>query len=144
MAFDPKRAIHGKWSELWIDNEKYNEATSCQAKVKAEKVDVPMCGKPGKAKKNAGWEGTGTIKLTKITSKLTKKVALAIKDGRALNATIVSKIKDPDAFGFETVAYYGCEFDEATLSDWESGKIIEESYPFTFIDFDFLDEIVED
>lgn len=144
MAFDPKRAISGNKGELWIDNEKYNEATQCQGKVKADKVDVPMCGKKGKPKKNTGWEGSGTVKMTKITSKLAKKVSTSIKNGTALNATIISQLNDPDAYGYESVAFYGCEFDEATLVDWESSKLVEESYPFTFTDFEFLNEIIAD
>lgn len=141
MSFDPKRAINGKWGELWIDNEKYNNVSECQGKVKADKVDVPMCGRPGKAKKNSGWEGTGTVKFTKIDSKLAKKVATAIKKCTALNSTIISKLTDPDAYGYESIVYYGVEFDESTLSDWATEKIVEESYPFTFTDFDFVNEI---
>lgn len=52
------------------------------------------------------------------------------------------RLADPDALGEERVVLYGCKFSKATLMDWEGGKVTEESYDFSFEDWDFLDSII--
>ena len=55
---------------------------------------------------------------------------------------IIMRLEDPDALGAERVFLYGCKFNKATLMDWEAEKETEESYDFTFEDWDFLDLII--
>lgn len=43
--------------------------------------------------------------------------------------------------GGERVAFYGCKLDKAILTDWEAGKNGEESYSFTFEDWEILDSV---
>ena len=62
-----------------------------------------------------------------------------LKKGKSPSFTIISKIDDPDAIGAERVALYGCKFDKMIITDWERKKIGEESYSFTFEDWDLLD-----
>ena len=50
-------------------------------------------------------------------------------------------MNDPDAIGAERVAYYGCVIDKMILSDWEAGKTGEESYGFTFQDWEPMQTI---
>ena len=61
--------------------------------------------------------------------------------GKMMTCTIVSHVKDPDALGAERVALYGCLFDKISLIDWEAGKMGEESYSFTFSDWELLKTI---
>ena len=62
-----------------------------------------------------------------------------LKSGKAPSFTIITKIDDPDAIGVERIALYGCKFDKMTLADWERKKNAEESYNFTFEDWELLD-----
>ena len=48
---------------------------------------------------------------------------------------------DPDALGVERIALYNCLIDAVDLINWSVGKVGEESYNFTFEDFDELDTI---
>jgi Phage tail tube protein len=138
----PERAISGTHGEIWIDGEKFAEAYGLQAKADFIKEKVPMCGVPsGQGQKYMGWEGKGTLRITKVNSRLTRKVAEQVKRGVLEPMTIVSKLADPAAFGAERVVLTGCTFDDLTLADWESGKIVQEEKPFTFTDFDFIDYI---
>ena len=55
--------------------------------------------------------------------------------------TVVSKLADPNAAGAERVAFYGVQFTDLTLADWQvatTGKI---TAPFTFTRYEFLDMI---
>ena len=54
---------------------------------------------------------------------------------------IITNIADPDSNGSERVALRGCKFDKLILADWEAGKNGEESYSFTFEDWEYLDMI---
>ena len=76
---------------------------------------------------------------SKVSSYVTKKMSEKLKKGKSPSFTIISKIDDPDAIGAERVALYGCKFDKMILTDWERKKIGEESYSFTFEDWDLLD-----
>lgn len=133
MTFKPEQAISGTYGEAWIDGEKFAECYGLQAKINILKEDVPMCGTPnGKGKKMMGWEGTGSIRLNKINSKLLKKQLGALKTGKELVFTIVSKLADPASLGAERVSIADCTFDDITLADWEANTVLKEEKPFTF------------
>jgi hypothetical protein len=131
--FKPEQAISGTHGEAWIDGEKFAEVFGLQAKIDLLKEDVPMCGtNSGKGKKVMGWEGKGTVRFTKINSKILKKQLDALRQGKEFVVTIVSKLADPSAAGAERVSIPDCTFDDITLVDWEANKVISEEKPFTF------------
>jgi hypothetical protein len=134
--FKPEHAISGTHGEAWIDGEKFAEVYGLQAKMNKIKEPVPMCGtNNGTGQKLMGWEGTGSIRFTKINSKLLKKELALLKQGKELAVTIVSKLADPAAMGAERISISGCTFDDITLADWEAKQILQEEKPFTFSEF---------
>jgi hypothetical protein len=136
ILFKPENAISGTYGEAWIDGEKFAEIYGLQAKMNLLKEDVPMCGtNNGTGKKLMGWDGTGSVRFTKINSKLLKKQLALLKQGKELSVTIVSKLADPAAMGAERVSISGCTFDDITLADWEAKQILQEEKPFTFSEF---------
>lgn len=139
--FDPKRAIDGTWGEMYLEGEQVRETTALSLKVQMNFQDVPMCGTWAKQKKSAGWEGSGSVTMTKTNSRMAILLADEIKEGRMPEFTIISALKDKDAFGHERVVVKGVQFSELTLADWASNKVGEVTLPFTFTDFDFLDMI---
>lgn len=138
---DGKDVINGTWGEVWLDGEKLSECYALQAKVTLEKSDINMCGKMAKAHKVTGTDGKGTLKLHKVNSRIIIKVSDNIKKGKETVCTVVSKLADPDSFGAERVVIKDMTIDELTLADWEARKNGDESIPFTFTDWDFLDLI---
>ena len=93
-------------------------------------------------KKMTKAEGKGSIKLHHVRSNIAKKMSDAVKSGKTASCKIIMRLADPDALGEERVVLYGCKFSKATLMDWEGGKVTEESYDFSFEDWDFLDSII--
>lgn len=138
---DGKDIINGTWGEVWIDGDKVSECSAFQAKVTLEKADINICGKLAKAHKIIGTEGKGTMKLHKVSSRMIIKVSDNIKKGKETVCTVISKLADPDSYGAERVVVKDMTIDELTLADWEARKNGEESIPFTFTDWDFLDLI---
>ena len=140
-SYAPEKVINGTYGELWIDDDYMAETTGLEAKVTLEKTEVNQAGTLAKGQKVTGIEGKGTIKLNKVTSYFAKKLSDSIKQGKTPVCTIISKLADPDALGVERVKITGVTFDELTLADWEVKKLAEESVPFTFTGWDFLDTI---
>jgi hypothetical protein len=135
----PTQAMLGTWGELWLDDEYMAEVKKFRAEVTINYDDVKSARKLMTGKKITGLEGTGEVGLAKVSSFCMKKISDALKAGKTPSFKIVSKLKDPDAIGAERVVCYGCKFEKATLADWEVGSIGEESYSFTFEDWELLD-----
>lgn len=140
-GYDGKNVINGTYGEAWINGDYVAEVTGLQAKISLDKSDVNICRKLAKSHKVTGMEGKGTLKLNKVTSRMAILMSDNIKQGKETVCTIISKLADPDAFGAERVVIKNATFDELTLADWEAKKNGEESIPFTFDDWDFLDLI---
>lgn len=136
-----KRVISGTWAELWLDGELVGECYGCQAKVTADKEKIAMCGRMMSDSKVMGLSGTGSIRLHKVSSRMIELLGEAMKTGSDPRFTLISKLKDPDAYGAERVALYGVSFDDLTLIDWEAKTVGRTECPFTFSDFDPLDII---
>ena len=68
-----KRVISGTWGEVWIDGELVAECTACQAKYTYNKETVPMCGQMANDKKVVSVDGTGSITLNKVYSRMQEK-----------------------------------------------------------------------
>ena len=69
------------------------------------------------------------------------KIGSNLKAGKATRATIITNIEDPEAFGAERIRLDDVVFTEIKLADWEAGKLLEESIPFSFSGWEVLDSI---
>lgn len=133
--------MSGSWGEVWIDSDYMAEATGVEAKITLSTTDVTQCRTLKKGYKVTGIEGKGSLKLNHVTSYFINRMAAAIKAGKTPKATIISKVDDPDAFGAERVMLSDCVFTELTLANWEAGKLMEDSIPFSFGDFEVLESV---
>lgn len=140
---ESKRIINGTYGELWLDNAKVAEVIGFQAKVNIDKEDVNIAGSNVTYKKMIGWNGTGSLRMHKVNSRMGRKLKDYIKKGKDMSFTIISKLADPDAYGSERVVVKGVAFDDLTLADWEVKTKGEIESPFTFTDFDYIDSIKE-
>lgn len=140
-GYRAEQVINGSHGELWINGDYVAEITGFEAKVTLEKSEVHMVKKLSKGYKVTGYEGKGSIKLNKVTSRFIKLMNDNMKKGKQTVCTIISKLDDPDAMGAERIIIKDATFDELTLANWEAKKNGEESIPFTFSDWDVLDVI---
>jgi hypothetical protein len=138
---DASKVINGTWGEVWLDSDLVSEATSLQATVTLQKTKIAMCGKLAQDTKVTGVECKGTLKLLKTSSRMIQKVNDNLLKGKETVCTIVSALEDPDSFGAERLSISDAKFDQLTLMNWEAAKNGEESIPFTFTTWKFLDTI---
>nr|DAW77762.1 MAG TPA: tail tube protein [Caudoviricetes sp.] len=136
-----KQIVYGTFGEMWIDGYKLGEVQELKATISADKIEVKIARKMSKGYKVTGYTGKGSFKVHKVSSYFIKKLAPSIKEGKQVLCTIISKTSDPDALGTERVALYDCLIDSVDLINWSVGKLGEESYNFTFEDYDILDAI---
>ena len=139
--FTSNRVINGTWGELWVDDEYIGEVMSCKGEDSISYSDISMVRSLTAGKKMNKLEGKGSIKLHHIRTNISKSISDKVKKGQTPDFKIIAKLADPDAYGAERVVFYHCKFDKAILMDWEVQKNTEESYSFTFEDWDFLDYI---
>ena len=136
-----KRVISGTWGEVWLEGDKVSECYGLQAKVSFNKEDIALCGQMASDKKVTSIECTGSLRMHKVTSRMALAIGENIRNGKDVRFTIVSKLKDPDAYGAERVVLSNVSFDDLTLADWEAQSVGKVECPFTFTDYEFLDEI---
>lgn len=139
--FRAEQAINGTYGEVWLDGDYLAQVIALKAEVTQKKTAIVMVQKLQEGQKMTGLELKGEIKMHKINSVIMKKMSEYFKRGKMMTCTIISHINDPDALGAERVALYGCLFDKLILADWEAGKMGEESYSFTFEDWELLQTI---
>lgn len=136
-----KRVISGTWGTVWLNGEEVGESYGLQAKVSANKEKITLCGQMWTDHKVMNVEGTGSLRLHKVNSRMTLLLAEAMATGQDLRFTIVSKLSDPDAYGVERIALRNVSFDDLTLADWEAGQVGKVECPFTFSGMKGLDMV---
>ena len=138
---DTQRVVYGSYGQVWIDGEEIAEVISMKATLTAQKSAVKRSRHLVDGYKTTGYEAKGSVKVHKVNSFFIRKLAPAIKEGKQVRFTLISKLDDPDALGAERIALYNVMFDAVDLVNWELGKLGEEDQNFTFEDFDLLDTI---
>lgn len=139
----PEHVINGSYGEAWLDGDYLAEIKGLEAKIAIEYEDIDRPRKLGKGKKMIGFEGTGTLKLHKVTSRFIKLLSDNLKQGKQTSFTVISKLDDPDALGAERIMLKNVTLEELTLANWEAKTTGEEEIPFSFDDWEPMDLIDE-
>lgn len=136
-----KRVISGTFGSCWLEGEKVGECSGLQAKVAFNKEKINLDGQMAEDVKVTSTSCTGSLKLHKVNSRMTKLIGKKIQNGEDVRFTLISQLKDPDSYGSERVAIYNVSFDDLTLADWERAQVGKVESPFTFTRYEMLDSI---
>lgn len=139
--FGANQAINGSYGEVWMDDEYLGECTEAHAEIALTYTDVAMARSLTTGKKLIKLEYKGSLKMVHVRSIVAQKMCENLKRGKTPTSKIIMKVDDPDALGAERCVLYSCKFDKAVLIDFASGKVGDESYSFTYEDYDLLDMI---
>lgn len=135
------RVISGTNGNIWVNGELWAECKSFEAKVTGQFESVSFAGEYNEHQKYMGWTGEGSITLTKVYSRGMSIMAKAFKSGKMPDIKIVGKLADPDAYGAERIALEEVVFKEFNLLKFENRSVCEEELPFSFADYDVLEQI---
>ena len=136
QGFSESQVWLGNWGQVWVDGELLAEATAFRAEITINYEDVTMLRNLMNGKKVTGIEGEGEITLHKVSDFVTNKIANDIKRGQIPDITIESSVLDPNGIGEQRIAVKHVKFEKITLADWEHGSLGEESYSFSFSDWE--------
>ncbi len=139
--YDVKNTINGTYGTLWVDNEMWAETESFEALVNIDYEDVNIAGSLATYKKQVGWNGTGSLTIKKVNSRVARKVAEAVKNGQVPRMKLVGKLADPDALGVERVALYDVTFDAIVLMRFEQKTVLNQEIAFAYSNYDLVDAI---
>lgn len=138
--FSARRIPSGTYGAVWLDAERLCECYGCQGKVQVNSDTINLCGQFMEASKPTSGRGTGSLMLYKVDSGMIQKLQ-SIQGGQVPEFTVVSNLADPDSAGAERIAYYGVQFTDLTLADWQAATSGKVTAPFTFTGFRLLDAI---
>lgn len=135
------RQINGTFGSVWVNNEKWLDVDSFEAKININLEEVNMAEDLATHQKMTGWAGEGSMTVKKVYSRGSNLLAKAVKSGVLPDINIVGKLADPDAFGSERVAINEVTFSEFMLMKFEQKTLGTEELPFKFADYDLIDLI---
>ena len=135
---EAKRVASGTYGEVWWNGDKIAEVCKFESKYTKTREDVPMCQQLATDSKMTSYKGSGSMTLYKVYSRWAD-YADALQEGKDERATMIGKVADPDSPDSAIrVALYNVGFDEIPLVNFEAGKVIQETVPFTFTGHKFL------
>jgi len=135
-GFNDEHVWLGTWAKVWVDGEVLAEATNFRAEVTFDYEDISRVQNLMTGHKLTAMAGEGELTLHKVNSFILQKLSANAKRGVFPDITIESSWDDPNSEGEQRIAIKHVKFEKMTLMDWEAGSIGEESYSFTFSDFE--------
>ena len=135
-----RKIPNGTYGSVWVDDERLAECYGCQGKLEISSDTINLCGQFMEAQKPVSGKGTGSLMLYKADSGMIQRMQGA-QDGDIPECTIVSKLADPASAGAERIAYYGVQFTDVVLADWQAATSGKVTAPFTFTRYQLLDAI---
>lgn len=141
MSIQGKEVINGTWGKVLLNGVEVAEVIEFQAKINFKFADINSVGELATDKKIIGYDGTGTLRMHKINSRMISTVGGALTNGRDVRWTITSQLADPDSKGIETIVVKNVLFSDLTLADFASAKAGEVQAPFNFTKYEIKDTI---
>lgn len=148
MAFMREQdAISGKMARAYATingrREELFYAKSLEATIEKNKIDVPVLGKTNTPKRSAGWSGSGTMTVYYVTSVFRQLMRDFVKSGQDFWFDLQVINEDPTSkTGKQTAVLINCNLDSivAAKFDATTDDMLDEEMPFTFSDYDLLDQ----
>ena len=134
MTLDASRTILGTYGQVFIDGIWQTNINHLEASVEIQKRELNLSGDPWVRHKRGPMKGTGTMSGFKVTSAMLQRGFAKFE--------VVSKLDDPEAYGFERIRLMNVMPDKLQLANWTAGEEVTEEVPFTFEGYELLDPIV--
>ncbi len=144
--FNSNDAISGKQAKAFAtingDVEELFYAKSLESTIEINKVDVPVLGRTNTPSVPSGWTGSGTLTIYYVTSTFRQLVRDYVKKGTPFYFDLQVVNEDPASdIGKQTALLKDCSIDSiiAAKFDNTTDDKMDEEIPFTFNDYDLLD-----
>lgn len=145
--FNKQDALSGKQGKAFVTingrTEELFYAKTVEATIEKNKVDVPVLGRTNTPQRTAGWKGTGTLTIYYVSSVFRQLMRDFIRNGTDFWFDLQIVNEQPgSSTGKQTVILKNCNLDSviAAKFDATSDDMLDEELPFTFEDYDILDQ----
>lgn len=143
MTIDVKPLFNGTHGAVWVtlDNQEFKvgEMKTFRAKQTNTYEDVDVSEVFTKQRKLVGVELTGEFTKFKKDSNFIN-IAEHNKNGETVEVSIIGKAYNPETKLTQRVKLEGVTFDEFMLIDLEQKTLTEESLPFAFSNYEWLEK----
>lgn len=143
MTIDVKPLFNGTHGAVWVtlDNQEFKigEMKTFSAKQTNTYEDVDVSEVFAKQRKLVGVELAGEFTKFKTDSNFIN-IAERNKNGETVEISIIGKAYNPETQIVQRIKLEGVTFDEVSLIDLEQKKLTEESLPFNFADYSWLEK----
>lgn len=140
MALDASRTILGSYGQIMIEGEWQSNLNHLEANVEIQKRELNLCcgsdEQPWVKHKRGPLKGSGTMSGFKVSSAMVQRGFAKFE--------IISKLDDPESYGFERIRLKNVMADRLQLANWTAGEEVTEELPFTFEGYELLDPIIAD
>lgn len=141
-TLDSSRAVNGSYGECHQEGKWLTNVHTMKADVEFTKADIKKSGSRWTGTKVTGIKGTGSMSGYLVTDELKMAVAQGLDDRKPTFKTeLISKLDDPEAYGYEKVRLKGVSFDKLPAVNWTVGEVVEDEWAFTYDDLEFLNPI---
>jgi hypothetical protein len=134
LALDASKTILGTYGYLYIDGQWQTNINHLEAAAEVQKRELNLAGDQWTRYKLGAIKGTGTMSGFKVTSDMITKGFQKFE--------IISKLNDPEAYGYESVRLVNVVPDKIQLAKWTAGEEVTEEITFTFEGYELLDPIM--
>lgn len=130
---DASRVFLGTYGKIFIGGVWQSNFNHLEANVEIQKRELNLAGDPWVRHKKGPLKGTGTISGFKVTSDM---IARGFD-----KFELISKLEDPEAYGYETITLKNVMLDRLQLANWTAGEEVQEEIPFTFEEYTLNDRV---
>jgi hypothetical protein len=130
---DASRVFMGTYGKIFIGGVWQSNFNHLEANVEIQKKELNLAGDPWVRHKKGPMKGTGTISGFKVTSDM---IARGFD-----KFELISKLEDPEAFGYETITLKNVMLDKLQLANWTAGEEVKEEVSFTFEEYTLNDRV---
>ena len=140
MSVNTSNILTGKNGDVWFNGALMATLKSIKCTNKADTTTENFVGDSRSYTIWNGWSGDGSMTFDKINSDVWKVAANAFKNGIMPDIKIISSLTNSSG-QTEKVSVEGIVFSQFDLINIEAKKITEESYSFTYDDYEIIDTI---
>ncbi|TNJ65166.1 phage portal protein [Paenibacillus hemerocallicola] len=130
---DASRVFMGTYGKIFIGGIWQSNFNHLEASVEIQKRELNLAGDPWVRHKKGPMKGTGTISGFKVTSDM---IARGFD-----KFELISKLEDPEAYGYETITLKNVMLDKLQLANWTAGEEVKEEVSFTFEEYALNDRV---
>ena len=133
------RLLRGSHGTVWLNGKEMITTQKIELKMAGDFETVQVCGDNTDYSLYNGWNGSGTLEYLKYDSEVSKLIVEAFVSGVMPEIEMICLLENPATGKRERCRVSDITFTEATVLAFEKKAFINDSVPFNFSSFEYLE-----